>query len=64
MTKSSPNIITSLARVLGISPEELKRGHNILPTEGVEGGEVEAEAIMSKYGVRSIEELDRKIRGN
>ncbi len=48
----------------GMSPEELEREalRSFLLKE-LRKVRAEAEAIMSRYGVRSIEELDWKIRG-
>jgi len=55
--------IARISEILGISPEELEREavRSFLLKE-LRKVRAEAEAIMSRYGVKSMEELDRKIR--
>lgn len=56
--------IARVSEILGMNPEELEREalRSFLLKE-LRKVRAEAEAIMSRYGVRSIEELDGKIRG-
>ncbi len=55
--------IARISELLGMSPEELEREavRSFLLKE-LRKVRAEAEAIMSRYGVKSIEELDGKVR--